>query len=97
MTASVNSLDRWRFAPISPILKRIMRGETRWRIGLRRHLTRPLGPRRRARGFLTASNGAVCRGAHQLIRRRPAPTERSRADIALFVGTDESWCSQKCH
>jgi cysteine desulfurase/selenocysteine lyase len=41
------------------------------------------------RAFLTNSNGAVHRGAHQLMEESTDAYEQGRADIAAFVGADE--------
>ena len=40
------------------------------------------------REFLTTSNGAVHRGAHQLMEESTDAYEQGRADIAAFVGAD---------
>ena len=40
------------------------------------------------RDFLTTSNGAVHRGAHQLMEESTDAYEQGRADIAAFVGAD---------
>jgi cysteine desulfurase/selenocysteine lyase len=40
------------------------------------------------RDFLTTSNGAVHRGAHQLMEEATDAYEQGRADIAAFVGAD---------
>ena len=42
------------------------------------------------RDFLTTSNGAVHRGAHQLMEESTDAYEQGRADIASFVGADAS-------
>ncbi len=41
------------------------------------------------RDFLTTSNGAVHRGAHQLMEESTDAYEQGRADIAAFVGADD--------
>jgi len=41
------------------------------------------------REFLTTSNGAVHRGAHQLMEESTDAYEQGRADIAAFVGADD--------
>ena len=49
---------------------------------------RPLQVLDAEREFLTTSNGAVHRGAHQLMEEATDAYEQGRADIAAFVGAD---------
>ena len=49
---------------------------------------RPLQVLDAEREFLTTSNGAVHRGAHQLMEESTDAYEQGRADIAAFVGAD---------
>jgi cysteine desulfurase/selenocysteine lyase len=49
---------------------------------------RPLQVLDSERDFLTTSNGAVHRGAHQLMEESTDAYENGRADIAAFVGAD---------
>ena len=49
---------------------------------------RPLQVLDAERDFLTTSNGAVHRGAHQLMEESTDAYEQGRADIAAFVGAD---------
>lgn len=68
-----------------PILNRVMRGGNQ--------LASDSGTTSRSRWvldaertFLLNSNGAVHRGAHQLMEGPPTPYRQERADIAAFVG-----------
>ncbi len=89
MTASVNSLDLAAIRADFPILKRIMRGGNPLAyLDSGATSQRPLQVLDAEREFLTASNGAVHRGAHQLMEEATDAYEQGRADIALFVGAD---------
>ena len=72
-----------------PILKRIMRGGKQLAYldsgATSQHPVQVLDAERE---FLTTSNGAVHRGAHQLMEESTDAYEQGRADIAAFVGAD---------
>lgn len=90
MTASAQRTqltDVSRIRADFPILSRVMRGGN-----LLAYLDsgatsqKPLAVLDAERDFLTASNGAVHRGAHQLMEESTDAYEQGRADIAAFVG-----------
>lgn len=87
MTTSVRPLDVTAIRSDFPILNRVMRGGN-----LLAYLDsgatsqRPLQVLDAEREFLTTSNGAVHRGAHQLMEESTDAYEQGRADIAAFVG-----------
>ena len=93
MTASVDldiNLDRIRAD--FPILDRVMRGGHRLAyLDSGATSQKPIQVLDAERNFLTTSNGAVHRGAHQLMEEATDAFEQGRADIAAFVGarTDE--------
>jgi cysteine desulfurase / selenocysteine lyase len=72
-----------------PILKRVMRGGNQLAyLDSGATSQRPLQVLDAERDFLTTSNGAVHRGAHQLMEESTDAYEEGRADIAAFVGAD---------
>jgi cysteine desulfurase / selenocysteine lyase len=72
-----------------PILKRVMRGGKQLAyLDSGATSQRPLQVLDAEREFLTTSNGAVHRGAHQLMEESTDAYEQGRADIAVFVGVD---------
>jgi len=89
MTVSVelDAIDVDRVRADFPILSRVMRGGK-----LLAYLDsgatsqKPLQVLDAERQFLTTSNGAVHRGAHQLMEEATDAFEAGRADIAAFVG-----------
>jgi cysteine desulfurase/selenocysteine lyase len=93
MTATVGTeLDVEQIRADFPILRRVMRGG-RLLAYLDSGATsqKPLAVLDAERDFLLTSNGAVHRGAHQLMEEATDAFEQGRADIAGFVGaaTDE--------
>jgi cysteine desulfurase/selenocysteine lyase len=75
-----------------PILERVMRGGNRLAyLDSGATSQKPLAVLDAERDFLLTSNGAVHRGAHQLMEESTDAYEQGRADIARFVGagTDE--------
>src|SRR4051794_8767381 len=72
-----------------PILKRVMRGGNQLAyLDSGATSQRPLQVLDAERDFLVTSNGAVHRGAHQLMEESTDAYEQGRADIAAFVGAD---------
>ncbi len=72
-----------------PILKRVMRGGKQLAyLDSGATSQRPLQVLDAEREFLMTSNGAVHRGAHQLMEESTDAYEQGRADIAMFVGAD---------
>jgi cysteine desulfurase/selenocysteine lyase len=72
-----------------PILKRIMRGGNQLAyLDSAATSQRPLQVLDAERDFLITSNGAVHRGAHQLMEEATDAYEQGRADVAAFVGAD---------
>jgi cysteine desulfurase/selenocysteine lyase len=70
-----------------PILKRIMRGGNQLAyLDSGATSQRPVQVLDAEREFLVTSNGAVHRGAHQLMEEATDAYEQGRADIATFVG-----------
>jgi len=91
MTASVD-LDVTTVRADFPILDRVMRGGQQLAyLDSGATSQKPLQVLDAERDFLTTSNGAVHRGAHQLMEEATDAYEQGRADIAAFVGaeTDE--------
>lgn len=89
MTISVNrsDLDVDTIRADFPILSRVMRGGGRLAyLDSGATSQRPLQVLDAERDFLTTSNGAVHRGAHQLMEEATDAYEQGRADIAAFVG-----------
>ncbi|MBI3227432.1 MAG: cysteine desulfurase [Mycolicibacterium cosmeticum] len=86
MTASVD-LDITRIRSDFPILSRVMRGGNQLAyLDSGATSQKPLQVLDAERDFLTTSNGAVHRGAHQLMEESTDAYEQGRADIASFVG-----------
>ena len=89
MTASVTPLDITAIRADFPILKRVMRGGNQLAyLDSGATSQRPVQVLDAERDFLTTSNGAVHRGAHQLMEESTDAYEQGRADIAAFVGAD---------
>ena len=88
MTATVGlDLDVDRIRADFPILGRVMRGGQRLAyLDSGATSQKPLAVLDAERHFLTTSNGAVHRGAHQLMEEATDAFEQGRADIAAFVG-----------
>ena len=86
---SAQTLDVSRIRADFPILQRVMRGGNRLAyLDSGATSQRPLQVLDAERDFLTTSNGAVHRGAHQLMEESTDAYEQGRADIAAFVGAD---------
>ena len=89
MTASVTPLDIAAIRADFPILKRVMRGGSQLAyLDSGATSQRPVQVLDAERDFLTTSNGAVHRGAHQLMEESTDAYEQGRADVAAFVGAD---------
>jgi len=89
MTASAQTLDLTKIRADFPILKRVMRGGQQLAyLDSGATSQRPLQVLDAEREFLITSNGAVHRGAHQLMEESTDAYEQGRADIAAFVGAD---------
>jgi cysteine desulfurase/selenocysteine lyase len=89
MTTSVRPLDLAAIRADFPILKRVMRGGNQLAyLDSGATSQRPLQVLDAEREFLVTSNGAVHRGAHQLMEEATDAYEQGRADIAAFVGAD---------
>ena len=72
-----------------PILSRVMRGGHQLAyLDSGATSQRPVQVLNAERDFLTTSNGAVHRGAHQLMEEATDAYEQGRADVAAFVGAD---------
>lgn len=83
------NLDVTRIRADFPILARVMRsGNQLAYLDSGATSQRPLQVLDAERDFLTTSNGAVHRGAHQLMEESTDAYEQGRADIATFVGAD---------
>ena len=88
MTAA-KTLDLTAIRADFPILKRVMRsGNQLAYLDSGATSQRPVQVLDAERDFLTTSNGAVHRGAHQLMEESTDAYEQGRADIAGFVGAD---------
>lgn len=88
MTAA-QTLDVTRIRADFPILNRVMRGGNQLAyLDSGATSQRPVQVLDAERDFLTTSNGAVHRGAHQLMEESTDAYEQGRADIAAFVGAD---------
>ncbi|WP_431240032.1 cysteine desulfurase [Mycolicibacterium aichiense] len=88
MTASVD-LDVVGIRADFPILTRVMRGGHQLAyLDSGATSQKPLQVLDAEREFLTTSNGAVHRGAHQLMEESTDAYEQGRAEIASFVGAD---------
>ena len=89
MTASVAPLHLAAIRDDFPILKRVMRGGKQLAyLDSGATSQRPVQVLDAEREFLNTSNGAVHRGAHQLMEESTDAYEQGRADIAAFVGAD---------
>ena len=89
MTASAQALDLTKIRADFPILKRVMRGGNQLAyLDSGATSQRPLQVLDAEREFLLTSNGAVHRGAHQLMEESTDAYEQGRADIAAFVGAE---------
>lgn len=89
MTASVRPLDLAAVRADFPILKKVMRGGNELAyLDSGATSQRPLQVLDAEREFLLSSNGAVHRGAHQLMEEATDAYEDGRTDIAAFVGAD---------
>ncbi|GAB7070716.1 cysteine desulfurase [Mycobacterium hodleri] len=89
MTAASTTLDLLRIRADFPILDRVMRGGSRLAyLDSGATSQKPLQVLDAERQFLTTSNGAVHRGAHQLMEESTDAYEQGREDIARFVGAD---------
>jgi cysteine desulfurase/selenocysteine lyase len=89
MTTAANRLDVDAIRADFPILKRVMRGGKQLAyLDSGATSQRPVQVLDAERDFLTTSNGAVHRGAHQLMEESTDAYEQGRADIADFVGAD---------
>lgn len=90
MTTSVRALDPTEVGRIRadfPILGRVMRGGRQLAyLDSGATSQKPVQVLDAERQFLTTSNGAVHRGAHQLMEEATDAYEQGRADIAAFVG-----------
>ncbi|MDV3136340.1 cysteine desulfurase [Mycobacterium sp. 29Ha] len=83
------NLDVARIRADFPILARVMRsGNQLAYLDSGATSQRPLQVLDAERDFLTTSNGAVHRGAHQLMEESTDAYENGRADVAAFVGAD---------
>jgi len=92
MTVSVSrpvALDLAAIRADFPILSRVMRGGNQLAyLDSGATSQRPIQVLDAEREFLTTFNGAVHRGAHQLMEESTDAYEQGRADIAAFVGAD---------
>ncbi|HXS86582.1 MAG TPA: cysteine desulfurase [Mycobacterium sp.] len=87
MSTSVTPLDVAAIRADFPILKRVMRGGNQLAyLDSGATSQRPVKVLDAEREFLLTSNGAVHRGAHQLMEEATDAYEQGRADIAAFVG-----------
>jgi len=89
MTVSIelDSIDLDRVRADFPILNRVMRGGKQLAyLDSGATSQKPLQVLDAERQFLTTSNGAVHRGAHQLMEEATDAFEAGRSDIAGFVG-----------
>src|SRR5690242_3192735 len=85
----MTAVDTARIRADFPILKRVMRGGSQLAyLDSGATSQRPVQVLDAERDFLTTSNGAVHRGAHQLMEESTDAYEQGRADIAGFVGAD---------
>ncbi|BBU23074.1 cysteine desulfurase [Mycobacterium xenopi] len=89
MVTSVTPLDLTAIRADFPILKRVMRGGKQLAyLDSGATSQRPVQVLDAEREFLVTSNGAVHRGAHQLMEEATDAYEQGRADVAAFVGAD---------
>jgi cysteine desulfurase/selenocysteine lyase len=88
-SAAVSPLDVAAIRADFPILKRVMRsGNPLAYLDSGATSQRPLQVLDAEREFLLTSNGAVHRGAHQLMEEATDAYEQGRADVAAFVGAE---------
>ncbi len=89
LSSAAQALDVTGIRADFPILKRVMRGGKQLAyLDSGATSQRPVQVLDAERDFLTTSNGAVHRGAHQLMEESTDAYEQGRADIASFVGAD---------
>lgn len=89
MTTSVRPLDVAAIRADFPILQRVMRGGNQLAyLDSGATSQRPVQVLDAERSFLVSSNGAVHRGAHQLMEEATDAYEDGRAGIAALVGAD---------
>jgi cysteine desulfurase/selenocysteine lyase len=89
MTTASKALDLVGIRSDFPILSRRMRGGNQLAyLDSGATSQKPLQVLDAERDFLTTSNGAVHRGAHQLMEESTDAYEHGREDIASFVGAD---------
>jgi cysteine desulfurase/selenocysteine lyase len=89
LTTSVKALDTTAIRADFPILSRVMRGGNQLAyLDSGATSQKPLAVLDAERDFLLTSNGAVHRGAHQLMEESTDAYEQGREDIARFVGVD---------
>jgi cysteine desulfurase / selenocysteine lyase len=89
MTTSLRPLDLAAVRADFPILKRVMRGGNQLAyLDSGATSQRPVQVLDAEREFLITSNGAVHRGAHQLMEESTDAYEQGRAEIAAFVGAE---------
>jgi cysteine desulfurase/selenocysteine lyase len=89
MTASVTPLDIAAIRADFPILTRVMRGGNQLAyLDSGATSQRPVQVLDAEREFLATSNGAVHRGAHQLMEESTDAYEQGRAEVAAFVGAE---------
>jgi cysteine desulfurase / selenocysteine lyase len=87
--AAASPLDVAAIRADFPILKRVMRsGNPLAYLDSGATSQRPLQVLDAEREFLLTSNGAVHRGAHQLMEESTDAYEQGRAEVAAFVGAD---------
>ncbi|CAN3128837.1 Cysteine desulfurase [Mycobacterium sp. smrl_JER01] len=86
---AAKTLDLTAIRADFPILSRVMRGGNRLAyLDSGATSQKPLAVLDAERNFLLHSNGAVHRGAHQLMEESTDAYEQGREDIASFVGAD---------
>jgi cysteine desulfurase/selenocysteine lyase len=89
LSSAAKTLDITRVRADFPILKRVMRGGSQLAyLDSGATSQRPVQVLDAEREFLIKSNGAVHRGAHQLMEESTDAYEQGRANIAAFVGAD---------
>ena len=89
MTTASKTLDVTEIRADFPILSRVMRGgNTLAYLDSGATSQKPLAVLDAERAFLTTSNGAVHRGAHELMEESTDAYEQGREDVAAFVGAD---------
>jgi cysteine desulfurase / selenocysteine lyase len=89
LSSAAKTLDLARIRADFSILKKVMRGGNQLAyLDSGATSQRPLQVLDAEREFLLTSNGAVHRGAHQLMEEATDAYEQGRADVAAFVGAD---------